>query len=242
MLTIRVRRFLKNTRRKFSMNGTKTIGFDKSQVECYNYHKRRHFSRECRALRNQENKNRENTKRVVPVETTTFNALVSVETTTLMLCSNSEVSMIQTVHQLGLESIEARLLVYKKNESVYKKYQEEFTSEPIVIKHVAENSEAKASEAKPKAVRKNNGAPIIKDWVFDNKEDDVPQAKIKNKTFKPSFAKIEFVKPKQQEKTARKTINHVKQNSRSLALAIALYSQRQIKETRINMMSCGLGS
>ncbi|GJW99969.1 hypothetical protein Tco_0183883 [Tanacetum coccineum] len=73
---------------------------------------------------------------------------------------------------------------------------EEFTSEPIVIKHVAENSETKASEAKPKAVRKNNGALIIKDWVSDNEEDDVPQAKIKKKTFKPSFAKMKFVKPK----------------------------------------------
>ncbi|GJY33706.1 hypothetical protein Tco_0418175 [Tanacetum coccineum] len=39
----------------------------------------------------------------------------------------------------------------------------EFISEPVVIKHVVENSEAKASKAKPKAVRKNNGAPIIED-------------------------------------------------------------------------------
>ncbi|GJR41607.1 hypothetical protein Tco_1309710 [Tanacetum coccineum] len=57
---------------------------------------------------------------------------------------------------------------------------------------------------------------IIKDWVSDNEEDDVPQAKIEKKTFKPSFAKIEFVKPKQQEKTARKTINHVKQNRQNI--------------------------
>ncbi|GJY88434.1 putative nucleotidyltransferase, ribonuclease H [Tanacetum coccineum] len=77
MLTMRARRFLKNTRRKFSVNGTKTIGFDKSKVECYNCHKRGHFARECRALRNQENRIRENTRRVVPVETTTSNALVS---------------------------------------------------------------------------------------------------------------------------------------------------------------------
>ncbi|GKA83378.1 putative reverse transcriptase domain-containing protein [Tanacetum coccineum] len=56
---------------------TDTIGFDKSKVECYNCHKRGHFTRECRALRNQENRNRENTRRVVPVETTTSNALVS---------------------------------------------------------------------------------------------------------------------------------------------------------------------
>ncbi|GJY39893.1 hypothetical protein Tco_0426257 [Tanacetum coccineum] len=39
---------------------------------------------------------------------------------------------------------------------------EEFTSEPIVIKPVVENSEAKASDAKPK-VRKNNSALIIED-------------------------------------------------------------------------------
>ncbi|GJS23154.1 ribonuclease H-like domain-containing protein [Tanacetum coccineum] len=75
MLTMRARRFLKNTRRKFFVNGIETIGFDKSKVECYNFHKRGHFARECRATRNQENRNRENTRRVVLVETT--NALVS---------------------------------------------------------------------------------------------------------------------------------------------------------------------
>ncbi|GJX67194.1 reverse transcriptase domain-containing protein [Tanacetum coccineum] len=50
---------------------------------------------------------------------------------------------------------------------------EEFTNEPIVIKPVVENSKAKASKAKPKAVRKNNGAPIIEDWVSDSEEENV---------------------------------------------------------------------
>ncbi|GKC41273.1 hypothetical protein Tco_1058995, partial [Tanacetum coccineum] len=34
MLTMRARRFLKNTRRKFSVNGIETIGFDKSKKGC----------------------------------------------------------------------------------------------------------------------------------------------------------------------------------------------------------------
>ncbi|GKA61245.1 hypothetical protein Tco_0760652 [Tanacetum coccineum] len=89
---------------------------------------------------------------------------------------------------------------------------EEFTSEPVVIKPVVENSEAKASEAKSKVVRKNNGALIIKDWVSNSEEEDVPQAKIEKKIVKSSFAKIEFVKPRQQEKTVRKAINHMVQN------------------------------
>ncbi|GKG36914.1 ribonuclease H-like domain-containing protein, partial [Tanacetum coccineum] len=77
MLTMRARRFLKNTRRKLTVNINETIGFDKSKVECYNWHKRGHFARKCRASRNQENRNKENTRRVVPVEITTSNALVS---------------------------------------------------------------------------------------------------------------------------------------------------------------------
>ncbi|GJR06512.1 hypothetical protein Tco_0529496 [Tanacetum coccineum] len=53
-------------------------------------------------------------------------------------------------------------------------------------------------------------ALIIKDWVSDSKEEDVPQAKIEKKTVKPSFAKIEFVKPK--GKTA-KQVKQLRQNT-----------------------------
>nr|GEU71449.1 ribonuclease H-like domain-containing protein [Tanacetum cinerariifolium] len=65
MLTIRERRFLKNTRRKLDMANKERIGFENSKVECYNCHKRRHFVRECRVPRNQD-KNREPTRRTMP--------------------------------------------------------------------------------------------------------------------------------------------------------------------------------
>ncbi|GJY14279.1 hypothetical protein Tco_0383588 [Tanacetum coccineum] len=45
MLTIRARRFLKNTGRKLYMAKKERIGFDKSKVDYFNCHKRGHFAR-----------------------------------------------------------------------------------------------------------------------------------------------------------------------------------------------------
>ncbi|GJY62550.1 ribonuclease H-like domain-containing protein [Tanacetum coccineum] len=73
MLTMRVKRFLKKTGRNLNFNGKETVGLTK--VECYNCHKRGHFARECRAPRNQENRNGDVPRRVVPMETPA-NALV----------------------------------------------------------------------------------------------------------------------------------------------------------------------
>nr|GEU81337.1 hypothetical protein [Tanacetum cinerariifolium] len=77
MLTIKSRRFFKKTRRKLTINGNETLSFDMSKVECYSCHKRGHFARECRALRNQDFKHKESTRRSVPVETPASTALVS---------------------------------------------------------------------------------------------------------------------------------------------------------------------
>nr|GEW87366.1 ribonuclease H-like domain-containing protein [Tanacetum cinerariifolium] len=65
-IDLRARRFLKNTRRKLNMSNKERIRFDKSKVECFNCHKRGHFARECRAPRNQDSRNREPTRRIVP--------------------------------------------------------------------------------------------------------------------------------------------------------------------------------
>nr|GEX80125.1 ribonuclease H-like domain-containing protein [Tanacetum cinerariifolium] len=169
MLTMRARRFLKNTRRNFSMNGNETIGFDKYKVECYNYDKKRHFAKESRALRSQDTKHKENTRKTVHVETSTSVALISCD-------------------RLGEEFV---------NEPI--------VTEPTVKKPVVETSKAKTSANKPKVVRKNFCSPLIKYWISNSEDEAESKPKIENKIVKPSFAKIEFVKSKEQVKSHRKT-------------------------------------
>nr|GEY84456.1 hypothetical protein [Tanacetum cinerariifolium] len=66
------------TGRNLGANGTTSIGFDMSKVECYNCHRRGHFARECRSPKDtRRNVPVETQRRNVPVETYTFNELVS---------------------------------------------------------------------------------------------------------------------------------------------------------------------
>ncbi|GJY86261.1 putative ribonuclease H-like domain-containing protein [Tanacetum coccineum] len=144
MLTIRARRFLNKTRRKISVNSSETIGFNKSKVECYNSHKRGHFVREYNDPR--ENRNREPVRRNVTAEPTKTKALVaqdgldsSSSDSEVSTCSKACLKSYETLkehydnltkdfnksqlnvgaYKAGLESVEARLDLYKKNDVVF---------------------------------------------------------------------------------------------------------------------------
>ncbi|GJU50219.1 hypothetical protein Tco_1219774 [Tanacetum coccineum] len=64
------------------------------------------------------------------------------------------------------------------------------------------------SEVEHKKVRKNDGAPIIKDWVSDDEEQEESKPMFEKKTVIPAIKKIEFVRPKQQEKPVRKLVKY----------------------------------
>nr|GEW88982.1 hypothetical protein [Tanacetum cinerariifolium] len=102
MLTMRARRFLQKKGNNLGANGPTSMGFDMFKVECYNFHTKGHFARkcsdpflhtyininkkgrkghfswECRSLKDSRRPGAtEPQRRVVPVETSTSNALVS---------------------------------------------------------------------------------------------------------------------------------------------------------------------
>nr|GEV09745.1 hypothetical protein [Tanacetum cinerariifolium] len=78
MLTMTARRFLQKTGRNLGDNRPTSMGFDMSKVECYNYHRKGHFARECRSPKDsRRNGVAEPQRRTVPVETSTSNTLVS---------------------------------------------------------------------------------------------------------------------------------------------------------------------
>ncbi|GKB11592.1 ribonuclease H-like domain-containing protein [Tanacetum coccineum] len=230
MMTMRARRFLKNTRRKLDKANKERIWFDKSKVECFNCHKRGHFARECMAPRNHDSRNNEPTRRTMPVEETTSNALVSqcdgfgydwsdqaeegptnfalmaYSSTSSISSTNSEVSNDSNCCSSCLECVKN---LKEQNEQLVKDLRTARIS-VVSYKTGLESVEARLLSLK------ENRAPIIKDWVSEGEKEDMPKSKTVKMFYKPSFAKINFVKSTEQVKSPRKTsVDKNRQNTPS---------------------------
>ncbi|GJT60362.1 ribonuclease H-like domain-containing protein [Tanacetum coccineum] len=59
MISMRMKKFYKNTGRKLQFDTKEPVCFDKTKVECYNCHKTGHFARECKSKRNQDSRRRD---------------------------------------------------------------------------------------------------------------------------------------------------------------------------------------
>nr|GEY03966.1 hypothetical protein [Tanacetum cinerariifolium] len=145
MLTIRARRFLEKTGRNLGANGPTSMGFDMSKVECYNYHRKGNFARECRSPKDsRRNGDAELQRRTVPEEPANyalmaFSSSRSSSDNEVPSCSKACSKAYAQLHsqydkptddfcksqfdvisyQTGLKSVEAGLLVYKQNEYVF---------------------------------------------------------------------------------------------------------------------------
>ncbi|GJR56737.1 hypothetical protein Tco_1498899 [Tanacetum coccineum] len=197
MLTMRARRFLNKTRKKIKANGSDTIGFNKSEVEYYNYHKKAYFAKECRALR--ENMNREPVRRNVTMETIEAKALVAQDglgydwsdqakdgpiNFALMAytssgsssssSSDSESQLNVDAYKVGPESVEARLDVYKKNEVIF---EEDIKILKLDIK-LRDNALTEFRKKFEKAKKERDDLKltlenqVVNSQVFDSQEND----------------------------------------------------------------------
>ncbi|GJU04970.1 ribonuclease H-like domain-containing protein [Tanacetum coccineum] len=146
LLSMRARRYYQRTRKKITINGSDTAGYDKSKVEYFNCHKMRHFARECRGPRNQESKARfqDSSIRTVNVEEIASKIMVAIDGAGLF------VPYLLKFPTLGLRIFQEPefegFLNLEDNKSVCK------------------NS---ANE-----IKKTTDALIIEDWVSDCDEDD----------------------------------------------------------------------
>nr|GEX34665.1 putative ribonuclease H-like domain-containing protein [Tanacetum cinerariifolium] len=191
---------LKKTRRKLTVNGNETLGFDMSKVECYNCHKKRHFAKECRAPRTQNNKHKESTRKSVPVKTPASTSLVPCDglggydwsdqaeeepNYALMAytSSSSDSKVLQVEIQMkdiAIGELRRKVKVAQKEENgiqlkIYFMPPEldlSFTGlDEFFNKPKVENNHVKSSAEETKVVRKDTNAPIIKEWVSDNEKE-----------------------------------------------------------------------
>nr|GEU89191.1 hypothetical protein [Tanacetum cinerariifolium] len=94
-------------------NGPTSLGFDMSKVECYNRHRKGHFVWECRSLKDSRRNDAAEPQR--RKEEPTNYALMAFSSS-----SSSSDNEVLSCSKACLESVEARLLVYKQNESIFK--------------------------------------------------------------------------------------------------------------------------
>nr|GEV73400.1 ribonuclease H-like domain-containing protein [Tanacetum cinerariifolium] len=169
--------------RSLDINGRR-IGFDKTKVECFKCHKNGHFARECRALRNQDNKGREYGRTTVPVETPTKSALIAQDG---IGGSNSEGTTCPSKRDLRLigehfesESVDVSTVSLSIDKTV----------KTLDITH-----KGMLSTEEPTSVMKNNFVPpIIEDWHSDDDSKDELSPTVEVKTVKLGVEKIESVK------------------------------------------------
>ncbi|GKA55739.1 hypothetical protein Tco_0754811 [Tanacetum coccineum] len=168
MLTMKERRFLKNTGRKLDMVNKERIGFDKSKVVVLQTSKERQTYKGVPGHPgNQDKQNREPIRRIVPVEETTSNALVS-QCDGFSMIGVTKQKKVQPILLLWLILQQVQVLLQTlrnfmppKHDLVYHSIDDfvemnESASESVVEKPTVETNE-------PNIARKEDGAPIIKD-------------------------------------------------------------------------------
>ncbi|GKB39450.1 putative ribonuclease H-like domain-containing protein [Tanacetum coccineum] len=142
LLSMREKKYYQKTCKKIFINRNDLAGYDKSKVECYNFHKLGHFARECRASRSKEDqfRNQDNTRKQGNKEDTS-KAVLAIDGVGFdwsdmaeeqkqyddLLAKQLQTKFESATYKRGLDAVEAQLVTYRKNEDL-------FSEELVVLK------------------------------------------------------------------------------------------------------------
>ncbi|GJV24135.1 putative ribonuclease H-like domain-containing protein [Tanacetum coccineum] len=206
MLTMRARRFLKNTGRKLDMANKERIGFKSLVSQCdgfgYDWSDQAekgpiNFALMAYSSTNSSSSTNSEVSNDLNCCSPCLECVKDLKEQNEQLVKDLRTARISVVsYKTCLESVEARLVVFKKNKSVYKE-------DIKLLKREIYLRDLDITELK----RKLELAIKEKDEVSESKEEDEPKLQI----VKPNFTKIEFVKPK----TDRKPIEQIRQDTYS---------------------------
>ncbi|GKA16791.1 ribonuclease H-like domain-containing protein [Tanacetum coccineum] len=134
LLSMRARKYYQRTGKKITINGSDTVGYDKSKVECFNCHKMGHFAREYRDT---------SSKEMVAIDGTRFDwsfmADEEVPTNmTLMTFSDSEVLNDKTCSNTCLKSFETLKSQYDNLRIEFNKFEFDLATYKIGLASVEE--------------------------------------------------------------------------------------------------------
>ncbi|GJY27519.1 putative ribonuclease H-like domain-containing protein [Tanacetum coccineum] len=190
LLSIRARKYYQRTGKKITINGSDVAGYDKSKVECFNYHKIGHFARESRDT---------SPTAMIAIDGVGFDwsfmadegvptnmALMTFSDSEVLndrTCSNSCLKNYETLknqydnlrikfnksefdlanYKRGLASVEEQLVFYKKNEVV-------FYDQVVVLKRDAsfKDSETNALKIQIENLKKEKESNLFKINSYEN--------------------------------------------------------------------------
>ncbi|GJV54304.1 putative ribonuclease H-like domain-containing protein [Tanacetum coccineum] len=136
LLSVRAKKYYQRTCKKIFINTNDIVGYDKSKVECYNYHNLGHFARECRAPRSKEEEQVQTNmalmqfsdSEVYTDKTCSKTCLRNYETLKKqcddLLVKLNESEFKATTFKRGLATLEDQIITYKKNSEFEKVKQE----------------------------------------------------------------------------------------------------------------------
>ncbi|GJR79190.1 hypothetical protein Tco_0149975 [Tanacetum coccineum] len=147
LLSVKAKKYYQRTGKKIFINANDIAGYDKSKVECYNFHKLGNFARECRAPRSKEGqfRNQDNTRKQGNNEDTSSKEMLAIDgvgfdwsdmveeqvqtNIALMAFSDSECDDLlvklnesefkAATYKRGLATLEDQIITYKTNEVLF---------------------------------------------------------------------------------------------------------------------------